>query len=465
MFKLFSRHWSLVSSACLAVEAGLLVAAVSIAFRLRFSVAAESLFSPEEFMVRAGTFAAAVLLSLYACGLYDFQEPMDARRQGILLLRALSIAVPSLWGVYYIFPGVWTGRGVFAISIAFAAAFLSIWRLLLDWILKRKLFTERVLIVGSDLAAQYLAREILEREHLGYHVVGFVDDRPDLQGVSLVNPRVIGTTADTLRLAREHQATRVVVAQQDNRGRISLDSLLECKTSGIPVERSSDYYERLTGKIELEGMRVKSWLIFSTGFVVSQSTLVLKRLLDLAVASASLLVAAPIMLLAAVAIPLDSRGPVLFRQERVGRGGRLFTLWKFRSMADGADFGDEALWAQEDDPRVTRVGRWLRRMRIDELPQLWSVLVGDMSLVGPRPEQKPFVDQLTEIFPLYPQRLVVRPGITGWAQIKAPYASSIEESEEKLRYDLYYIKNLSVFLDFSILLSTIRIVLFGRGAR
>ncbi len=465
MFKLFSRHWSLVSSACLAVEAALLIVAVSIAFRLRLAHHAASLFSPEEFLLRAGTFAAVCLLSLYATGLYDFKEPMDARRQGILLLRALTIAVPSLWAIYYVFPGVWTGRGIFAISLGFSAVFLSVWRLLLDWILKRKLFSERILIVGSDRAAQHLAREILEREHLGYRVVGFVDDRPDLQGVSLVNPRVIGTTADTLRLAREHQATRVVVAQQDNRGKISLDSLLECKTSGIPVERSSDYYERLTGKIELEGMRVKSWLIYSTGFVVSQSTLLLKRILDLTAAAGSLILATPIMLLSAVAIRLDSRGPVLFRQERVGKGGKLFTLWKFRSMREDADVGDDAIWAQIDDPRITRVGRWLRRMRIDELPQLWSVLVGDMSLVGPRPEQKPFVDQLTEIFPLYTQRLVVRPGITGWAQIKAPYASSIEESEEKLRYDLYYIKNLSVFLDFSILLSTIRIVLFGRGAR
>jgi sugar transferase (PEP-CTERM system associated) len=242
-----------------------------------------------------------------------------------------------------------------------------------------------------------------------------------------------------------------------------MDSLLECKTSGIKVQEGASYYEQITGKVMLEGLR-KSWLIFSDGFVVSRGTLFAKRLLDLTAASIGLIPAAPLMLLVAIAVRLDSRGPVLFRQERLGRGGKPFTLWKFRSMTTDAE-KNGAVWAVTNDPRVTRVGRFIRKTRLDELPQLWNVLVGDMSLVGPRPEREQFVRQLIESIPFYEQRLVVRPGLTGWAQIKAPYASSFEESMEKLKYDLYYIKNLSLFLDISILLSTARIVLLGRGAR
>ncbi|HEV7516944.1 MAG TPA: exopolysaccharide biosynthesis polyprenyl glycosylphosphotransferase, partial [Thermoanaerobaculia bacterium] len=205
-------------------------------------------------------------------------------------------------------------------------------------------------------------------------------------------------------------------------------------------------------------------LIFSDGFVVSPGVLFGKRLLDLTAACVGLLLAAPLMALVALAVRLDSPGPVFFRQERVGRGRRPFTLWKFRSMAQDAEAGG-ARWAVVGDPRVTRVGRFIRKTRLDELPQLWNVLIGDMSLVGPRPEREHFVRQLMEKNSFYEQRLVVRPGLTGWAQVKAPYASSFEESIEKLKYDLYYIKNISLFLDVSILLSTARIVLLGRGAR
>src|SRR5436305_9009524 len=213
----------------------------------------------------------------------------------------------------------------------------------------------------------------------------------------------------------------------------------------------------------VEGL-LKSWLIFTDGFVVSPGVLFGKRLLDLTAAGLGLLLAAPIMALVALAVRLDSPGPIFFRQERVGRGGRPFVLWKFRSMGQDAEAAG-ARWAVTDDPRVTRVGRFIRKTRLDELPQLWNVLVGDMSLVGPRPERDHFVQQLMAKNAFYEQRLVVRPGLTGWAQVKAPYASSFEESIEKLKYDLYYIKNISLFLDVSILLSTARIVLLGRGAR
>ncbi len=465
MFKLFSRHWSIPSTVCLLAELSILIVSLGLAFWLRFDGEPQRFFTASEFLLRSTTFASVILFGFYLNGLYDFSHRASAQQLIVQLSRAVASSAIGLLAVYYVFPAVWTGRGVFAIALGIAAVILTAWRLLLRWILITRFMSERVLLVGSDESAVMLAEEILERAHLGYHVVGFVADDPELQGVSLVNPEVIGTTADALDLALKHRVNRVVVAQRENRGRVNLDSLLRCKTNGIPVEKGPDYYEQLTGKIMLEDITVKSWLIFSSGFVVSRSVLFLKRILDLSVSAVGLVVSAPLMLVVALAIRLDSPGSVLYRQERVGRRGRLFSLWKFRSMRADAEAEGEAVWAQERDPRVTRVGAWIRKFRIDELPQLWNVLVGDMSLVGPRPEREPFVRELIERFPLYEQRLVVRPGITGWAQVRADYASTFEESNEKLRYDLYYIKNLSVLLDISILASTLRIVLIGKGAR
>ena len=243
-----------------------------------------------------------------------------------------------------------------------------------------------------------------------------------------------------------------------------MDSLLSCKTSGIPVERGEDYFERVTGKLAIAGLR-KSTLVFSDGFVVSDTVLFSKRVIDALVACAILLLTAPLMALTALAIRLESRGPVLFSQERVGRHGKVFRVRKFRSMSQDAEAAGAGVWAQAEDPRVTRVGGLLRKTRIDELPQLWNVLNGEMSLVGPRPERPCFVEQLKELSPLYEQRHAVRPGLTGWAQINSGYAASFEASLEKLQYDLFYIKNLSILLDLSIMLSTIKTVLFARGGR
>ena len=464
MIRLFNRYWSLPAAWSLLVEGVLLLAAVKFATDLRLGLGPGTPPPLATVLLEGAVFAIVGLLSLYANGLYDFGERLSARLLLVRLLRTFSILAVACWALYFLFPTLQTGRGIFVLSLIFGASFVLAWRVMLRWVLLRgEGFAERILIVGSDAKAIDIARETLHRKHLGYRVVGFLDDDPALQGVSLINPRVIGTTGQACQLALQHGVTRVVVAALDYRGRLSMDALLDCKTRGIRVQEGSSYYEQITGKIMLEGLR-KSWLIFSEGFVVSRGALVAKRLLDFAVAAIGLVLAAPLMLLVALLVRLDSPGPVFFRQDRVGRGGREFTLWKFRSMRADAEAGG-AQWAVQDDPRVTRVGRFIRKTRLDELPQLWNVLVGDMSLVGPRPERRMFVDQLQEICPYYEQRLGVRPGLTGWAQVKATYASTVEESIEKLKFDLYYIKNLSLFLDLSILLSTARIVLLGRGAR
>ncbi len=463
MIRLFNRYWAVPALVSLVVEGLLLLAAVPLAIQVRLGIGPGTPPPESTVLLDAWTFAIIGLLCLYANSLYDFGERLSSRELLIRLLRAFSILAVASWALYFVVPMVQTGRGVFALALAFGMFFVLAWRVVLRWILRSEGFAERVLIIGADNKAIDIARETLARRHLGYRVVGFLDDDPSLQGVSILNPRVIGTTAQACELALQHGVTRVIVAAMDYRGRLSMDALLTCKTNGIRVQEGSSYYEQLTGKIMIEGLR-KSWLIFSDGFVVSRGTLFAKRLLDLVVATVGLIFALPFMLLVALAVRLDSPGPIFFRQERLGRGGREFTVWKFRSMRTDAEAGG-ARWAVEGDTRITRVGRLIRKTRLDELPQLWNVLVGDMSLVGPRPERRMFVDQLKEQCEWYEQRLVVRPGLTGWAQVKAPYASTFEESIEKLKFDLFYIKNLSLFLDISILLSTARIVLLGRGAR
>ncbi len=463
MIRLFSRYWSVPAAISLMAEGILLASAFAVATEVRLGLGPGA--PPPIPIVIQETLAFMIvgLLSLYINGLYDFGERLTVRQLTVALLRAFTLGALALTAVFFLIPSIQAGRGVVFIAFLFAIVAVTSWRVLLRWMLNTDKFAERVLIVGTDEKAIDIARETLSRKHLGFRVVGFLDDDPKLQGVSLLNPRVIGTTSQACQLARQHGVTRVVVAALDYRGRVSMDSLLECKTSGIRVQEGSSYYEQLTGKIMVEGLR-KSWLIFSDGFVVSRGVLFSKRLLDIIAASVGLILALPFMMLVAAAVKLDSPGPVFFRQERVGRGRQPFVVYKFRSMRTDAE-KDGPVWATQGDTRVTRVGKFIRTTRLDELPQLWNVLTGDMSLVGPRPERDLFVKQLLEVSPYYGQRLVVRPGLTGWAQIKAPYASSFEESIEKLKYDLYYIKNMSLFLDISILLSTARIVLLGRGAR
>ena len=274
---------------------------------------------------------------------------------------------------------------------------------------------------------------------------------------------MIGELASLPSIIAQHHIDRVVVSLSDRRGALPISELLQAKLSGVRVEDAATTYERIAGKILIESIR-PSWLIFSDGFRASRTTRLLKRTVDLLLATVGLAVSSPLMLAAAIAIRLESPGPVLYSQERVGEAGRRFILYKFRSMRVDAEAG-APLWASEKDERVTLVGRFIRLTRIDELPQLWNVLLGDMSFVGPRPERPFFVDQLAESIPFYRERHCVKPGITGWAQINYPYGASLEDARQKLSYDLYYVKNRSLFLDFVILLSTVRVILLQEGAR
>jgi sugar transferase (PEP-CTERM system associated) len=324
---------------------------------------------------------------------------------------------------------------------------------------------ERLLLVGTNTSAVDLAREMFRRRHdLGVEIVGFVDPDPARVGAPVLNPGVIGTVDDIPSIVRARKVDRVVVSLADARGKLPIDKLLEMKLDGVSFDHLASIYEQYTGKIAVENLR-PSWLIFSPGFKKSRVLTMSKRLVDIVAAIVGLIVALPLMVLIAIAIRLTSRGPVFYHQNRVGQHGRIFVVHKFRSMRPDAEQATGPVWAAKDgDTRVTPIGAVLRRTRLDELPQLWNVLRGDMSFVGPRPERPEFVTQLKQQIPFYGQRHIVRPGLTGWAQVRYTYGASVEDALQKLQYDLFYVKNLTIALDLFIIFSTVKTVLLRKGA-
>jgi sugar transferase (PEP-CTERM system associated) len=319
--------------------------------------------------------------------------------------------------------------------------------------------------VGTSAAAVALARELFERRHeLGVEIVGFVDPDPARVGAAVLNPGVVGTIEDIPSIVRARGVDRVVVSLADARGKLPMDKLLEMKLDGVAFDHLASVYEDYTGKIAVENLR-PSWLIFSDGFKKSRVLAAAKRATDIVISLVGIILAAPIAAIVALAVRLTSSGPVFYHQSRVGLMGRVFTVHKFRSMREDAEAESGPVWASKaGDPRVTPIGIWLRRLRLDELPQLWNVLKGDMSLVGPRPERPEFVSELTRDIPFYGQRHIVRPGLTGWAQVRYTYGASTEDALQKLQYDLFYIKNLSISLDVFIITETIKTVLMRKGA-
>jgi sugar transferase (PEP-CTERM system associated) len=402
-------------------------------------------------------------LCFYYVDLYDFNTVHSWREIVARLLLASGAAALVLAAASLAVPWLVLGHGIVVSSLVFILVAIIAWRLLFLHLGRVAPLQERLLIVGTGPSARKVARLVLDQHEFPYRIVGFIDDDPAMVGRSVVNPRVLGTPSDIDRLVREHDISRIVVGLADLRGRLPIDELLAAKLQGVRVEDPETIVERLTGKILLDDLK-PSWLIFSDGFRARRLTRLIKRSLDVAFASIGLVLASPLMLLTAAAVRLESDGPVFYAQDRVGEHGRVFTLFKFRSMRVDAERGTP-VWATDGDDRVTRIGRFLRLSRLDELPQLWNVLRGDMSFVGPRPERPFFVEQLAEVIPYYRQRHAVKPGVTGWAQVKYRYGSSIEDAREKLRYDLYYIKHLSIVFDLTIVFDTAKVIVSGKGAK
>jgi len=361
-------------------------------------------------------------------------------------------------------PQVIIGRGVFSVSLLLMLFVMAFWRYMATWLLGHPRLNERILILGTGQNAIKLAKEVLDRRENGYSVIGFIGDDHHMVGQSLINPCVIGITGDLEKIVSSHQADRIVVAFDDHRGQLPVDILLKLRLGAeLSIEDSASFYEKLTRKINVGTLR-PSGLIFSSSYWWKPLYRKSRNLADLALAIAGLVLSLPVMILTAIAIKVSSKGPIFYVQERIGLHNRVFKIIKFRSMVINAEESGPA-WAGEHDPRITSIGSVIRKLRIDELPQFINVLKGEMSIIGPRPERAIFVDLFERDIPYYSQRHLIKPGLTGWAQVCYQYGASFEDAVEKLQYDLYYIKNQSLLLDAIILFETARIILFGRFAR
>jgi sugar transferase (PEP-CTERM system associated) len=421
---------------------------------------------------RALLFSAATLACQLAFGLHSARQ--RARSAGILIriVAAAGIGAAITAACLFLIPDLWLGRGVVALAALGAVVVAMVLHIAFARVIDERMFKVRVLVYGAGRSAQAISGLRRRADRRGFTVVGYVRSSGEgpngtpAEPMSLASEPVFEGSAGLLQLCVRFDVDEIVVALDDRRRAFPIRELLECRLAGVDVTELLTFLERESGRVRIDVLN-PSWIIFGEGFRRGSLRQLTARALDLLAGAAILVLSIPVIIVSAIAIKLEDglRAPILYHQERVGLGGRPFSLMKFRSMRVDAEASGEARWAQRDDPRVTRVGAVIRKLRIDELPQVLNVLRGDMSLVGPRPERPEFVASLSEKIPYYVERHCVKPGITGWAQLCYPYGSSEQDSLEKLQYDLYYIKNNSLLLDLSILVQTAEVAIFGKGAR
>jgi sugar transferase (PEP-CTERM system associated) len=403
------------------------------------------------------------LLCMYYYDLYDSVVRSSSREVVTRLVQVWGTACLILALLYYIFPQIHLGLPILVSGIFLTGVSLPAWRKLFLVLSSSPRLAERALVLGEGPLATCLTAEIGNRPELGLHLLGYVGCTHE-PTCAINGLRCLGRLEELPTVVERERVNRIIVGMGDRRGRLPVAELLRLKTHGVQVDDGADFYEIVTGKVPLVSLH-PGRLLFSDGFGVSRPLLVYKRVFSIVLSLLGLLVSLPLMGVIALAIWLESGRPVLFRQERIGKDGKSFTLYKFRSMWNGVNSTDKVKPAQENDERFTRVGRWVRRTRLDELPQLYNLLRGDMYLVGPRPFAREEEEELARQIPFYTQRWTVKPGATGWAQIHRGYCASIEDNLEKLAYDLFYVKNMSVGLDLLVLFQTVKILLLGRGAR
>ena len=438
-----------------------LVIATGLRF-LHFAVIQDYLSSPRTWG-RFVLITALCQLALYYNELYHLPALRRVSAQMVRAMRALGMAMIALALVYYLLPVARLERGIAILAAVTAFPGMALLRLTFG---KTKSFNhpfERVLVLGTGDTGIWLAHEILGRPELQYKVVGFLDENCKKSGKVQIDPGIIGSVSQLEEVVEAERIDRVVISLAERRGVMPIRELTALRVQGLPIEDAHSVYERLTGRIMLEHLR-PSWLILSDGFRKSRFLLAFKRLLDIVCSALLLALTLPLMIGVSIAILLETGRPIFYRQERVGLGGRPFQICKFRSMRIAKE-GSTPKWTSNQDPRITRVGNFIRKYRLDELPQLWHVLRGQMSLIGPRPEIPYYCELLEREIPYFNQRHSVRPGITGWAQVKFQYGASFEDAKTKFEYDLFYIKHLSVLLDVAIILETVKVVLLGKGAR
>jgi sugar transferase (PEP-CTERM system associated) len=467
LFKHYIPRWFLPLAV---IEVAIFVASIYFGIFLRKAIYFgssldfdDSSFIEEPFLSKAAVFALVMVVCMFAAGLYqrNLREGLHGMELRISISLLIGAVIMGL--IFYIFPSMFLGRGVMALTFISAFVGIVLVRVITFKLADVEALKRRILILGTGEKAAEIERLEEQSKERSFCVVGYIpigNENPRVPNAKILSPYT-----PLRRLAEQYQVDEIVVATSERRKTLPLKEILDAKMSGFDVIDLLGFLERHTGQIRLNELQ-PSWLIFSDGFQQGFIRSLDKRLFDIIVSLALLVISSPVMLLAALAILVESRGhgSIIYRQVRVGQGGKTFELLKFRSMREDAE-GGVPQWAKKDDDRITFVGKIIRRNRVDELPQIFNVLKGDMSFVGPRPERPEFVEKLSKVIPLYNERHRVKPGITGWAQICYPYGASEEDAFEKMQYDLYYVKNHSWFLDLMILMHTIEVVLWGKGGR
>jgi sugar transferase (PEP-CTERM system associated) len=422
---------------------------------------------PAEFYKYSPLMPKAIIFSFFIVTIYFFMDLYDIERNDgkkeifLKIISANFLAVLADGAFYYFVPYTQLGRGILFLSFCFTVLFSSLWHISYILFVKLPIIARRILILGTGPIAKIMGNLLLQGNN-GLALAGYVN----CVGEQIHVPRdyILGKGEELLEVAIKEKVQKIVVSLTERRGTFPVREVLNCKLQGIDIIDGLSFYEQITGKLLIESMN-PSHLIFSDGFRITVVRRYFKRIFDMVFALMGIILSLPFLIVIPILIKLESKGPVLFRQKRVGEGEKYFTLYKFRTMIDEAEKNTGPVWSQAGDSRVTKIGKFLRKTRLDEIPQLFNVVLGEMSFVGPRPERPFFVESLKKQIPYYSERHCIKPGLTGWAQVRYEYGDSIEDAIEKLRYDLYYIKYQSLSLDLLIVLDTIKVILFGKGGR
>lgn len=461
MFKISNHYVSRTVFILLLVEIFILVSSVYLGATIRFYPEHQKL---DNFFLPACVFALVMVFSMSALGMYQHNFVEDLRNTFLRLMPSFALGLGIITLVFYFVPDIYFGRGILGFVIIIAASGTLLARALIFKSSKSRLLESRIIFLGGGAVARECREMVMN--NMGYHkydIVGFIP----MPGEECCVPSsdLLPVNESLASMANKYNASEIVVSVQNRRGgAFPIQELLECKLNGVKVTGAETFFEREACQIKVDSLQ-PGWLVFGGGFDQSFLRTSIKRIFDLFTSVILFIVTLPVMLITALCIFFEDRAPIFYQQERVGKDGQTFMVLKFRSMRNDAEKGGDPQWASADDPRTTKVGRIIRKLRIDELPQILNVLRGEMSFVGPRPERPYFVKQLSEEIPYYNVRHSIKPGITGLAQVRYQYGASVEDAIQKLQYDLYYVKNNSLFLDVLILIDTLQVVLFGKGGR
>lgn len=458
MVRLFQVYYPVRTLVLLAGEATIVCFSFLGASLIRFGPDSYIVLNYEDGVLKILIATFIVVICSYYFDLYAPQQLASPEEMYFRLLLVLGTSSFVLAGTVYCFPGFRFGRHVYLTGLTILTFSLSLWRTAYVWVISHPYLRERVYVLGSGERATRLVEALRARKDLGMEVVGW------LGALGNGTSEPVGLPSGLQGVLLRTPIDRLVIAVSDRRSALPMRELLELRMNGTKIEEANSLLEKVSGKIEIDGLYPSS-LIYSEGFRLNTRSLLMRRVISVVIAAGVSLLCLPLIPLIMIAVKLSSPGSVLFQQQRVGLRGKTFNLYKFRTMRPDAEAETGAIWAGKNDPRVTRVGRFLRGSRLDEIPQLWNVIRGDMGFVGPRPERPEFVQWLTEKIPYYRMRHIIRPGITGWSQVRFRYGASLEDAQEKLQYELYYIKHMSLSLDFFIIFETVKTILLRRGAQ